>query len=269
MRNQHKLDRLLSICEGAYSVRTLRGYRNDLMLFASWSNKAGVDWMPAEPQSIAQFVDEQANTCAISTIKRRVEAIKFVHRMNDLPSPIANSSVALALRRAARSNPARPKQSAGLTHTRLEKMLAACPTNLAGRRDAALLSVGYDALARSSELVLLTVNDVSNDRASILIPRAKNDATGQGRQIHLSPRSKELPSKWLRQSKIRRGPLFQGLHTGKPSGQEMDTSSIRRLVKRAAKRAKLKEEVISGLSGHSMRVGAAQDMFPVSVCETD
>jgi hypothetical protein len=32
-------------------------------------------------------------------------------------------------------------------------------------------------------------------------------------------------------------------------------------VKQAAKRAKLEAEVISGLSGHSMRIGAAQDMM--------
>ena len=41
----------------------------------------------------------------------------------------------------------------------------------------------------------------------------------------------------------------------------MDTSSIRCPVKRAAKRAKLEAGVVSGSSGHSMRVGAAQDMM--------
>ncbi len=45
----------------------------------------------------------------------------------------------------------------------------------------------------------------------------------------------------------------------KVAQQPLDTSSIRRLIKRAAKRAGL--SVAADLSGHSMRIGAAQDMM--------
>lgn len=252
---------LLKKCEGAYSQRTLSGYRNDLKLFISWCEKRHHDWLPATPQSIAGFVDEQSKACAITTVKRRVEAIKFAHRMNDLPSPVANSCVALALRRASRSNTARPRQSVGLTHRLLQQILTACPRSLSGHRDAALLSVGYDALARSSELAMITVENLVEDRDTLIIPRAKNDRAGQGRHVHLSPRSRKLLFVWLQHSKIRKGPLFQGLHTGVVSGRALETSSIRRLVKSAAKRASLEPEVIAGLSGHSMRIGAAQDMM--------
>ena len=41
----------------------------------------------------------------------------------------------------------------------------------------------------------------------------------------------------------------------------MATSSIRRLVKRATARAGFDVEVAKELSGHSMRIGAAQDML--------
>ena len=41
----------------------------------------------------------------------------------------------------------------------------------------------------------------------------------------------------------------------------MQTSSIRRLVKRAATRAGLDHGIAAEISGHSMRVGAAQDMM--------
>ncbi len=41
----------------------------------------------------------------------------------------------------------------------------------------------------------------------------------------------------------------------------MRTSSIRRLVKRAAARAGLDDGIAAEISGHSMRVGAAQDMM--------
>jgi hypothetical protein len=41
----------------------------------------------------------------------------------------------------------------------------------------------------------------------------------------------------------------------------MCTSSIRRLIKRATIRAGLDPAVAADLSGHSMRIGAAQDMM--------
>ncbi|MEE4208847.1 MAG: tyrosine-type recombinase/integrase, partial [Parvularcula sp.] len=62
-------------------------------------------------------------------------------------------------------------------------------------------------------------------------------------------------------SGIRSGPLFQGLHTRKLSGEPLRTSAIRRLVKRAGMRAEESCAGASGISGHSMRVGAAQDMM--------
>lgn len=43
------------------------------------------------------------------------------------------------------------------------------------------------------------------------------------------------------------------------------TASIRRIVKRAAERAELGDQGIDNLSGHSMRVGAAQDMFVAGI----
>ncbi len=167
----------------------------------------------------------------------------------------------LALRRLARNNASRPKQSLGMTFAILERILAALPKTIAGRRDAALISVGYDALARSYELVSLTVSDLRDDFTSVSIRRSKNDQGGVGRLAHLSPRSSALLKEWLCSRGRMDGPLFQGLHTRRPSGTALHTSSIRRIVKRAAKLAGLPQAEIDGLSGHSMRVGAAQDML--------
>jgi integrase/recombinase XerD len=121
-----RLEHLFLRCEGAYSENTLRGYRNDLRHFQAWCAKRDVDWLPAAPATIAAFVDGQVEIKAISTIKHRVDAIKFAHRMADLPSPTDNSTVYLALRRARRAKPRRPQQAAGLTSELLDKIVAAC-----------------------------------------------------------------------------------------------------------------------------------------------
>lgn len=101
--------------------------------------------------------------------------------MVDLPSPVAHSEVRLAMRRAMRANKARPKQARGLTCAWLERIIGACPDDLAGKRDAAIICVGYDSLARSYELSLLEVEHVSRDCETILIPRSKTDPSGEGR----------------------------------------------------------------------------------------
>ncbi len=256
-----QFEKLFARCEGAYSENTLRGYRNDLKHFQAWCASRELGWLPAEPQTIADFVDTQLETRAISTIKHRVDAIKFAHRMADLPSPTDNSAVYLALRRARRARHRRPKQSAGLTCELLEKIVAACPGSLSGLRDAALLSVGYDTLCRSSELAAMQAQHLNEDCSRIRIPIAKSDPFGDGRIAYLSAATAARVSAWLSAADLHEGPLFRGLHTRKLSDRPLDTSSIRRLIKAAAKRAGLEPVTVRSLSGHSMRVGAAQDMM--------
>jgi site-specific recombinase XerD len=54
------LDSLFARCEGAYSENTLRGYRNDLKHFQAWCAQRKLEWLPAAPTTIANFIDDQA-----------------------------------------------------------------------------------------------------------------------------------------------------------------------------------------------------------------
>lgn len=255
------LDNIFCKAIGAYSNRTISGYRNDLEHFSKWCGDERLDWLPSTPGTLARYIEVQSTACAFATIKRRVEAIKFAHRMLDLPSPAASSDVRLALRRVSRARAIRPKQAQGMTHRVLQQIISACSDTLAGKRDAALVSLGYDSLARSYELAQLDVAHLADDLASVLIPMAKTDHAGEGRLAYLSPQTQVLLQEWLSESGLTKGPLFQALHTRKLSGKPLETSSIRRLIKRAAARAGLDGEMAKDLSGHSMRVGAAQDMM--------
>lgn len=254
------LERVFARCEGAYADITLRGYRRDLETFASWCEERGETFMPSTSRIVGAFIDDQVRSYSYATIKRRVAAIQFMHRLADLPSPVSSSDVYLALRRAGRTKGRRPKQVRGLTADLLEQILKACPPTLSGLRDAALISVGYDTLCRSAELSWMQVEHVDLDAQTVYIPRAKNDPFADGRIAGLSERSNELVSRWLQQSHLKQGALFRGLHTAKAGAGSLETSSIRRIVKVAAKRAGL-ADAATDLSGHSMRVGGAQDLM--------
>ena len=170
----------------------------------------------------------------------------------------------LAVRRASRLKPRRPKQVRGLTKLILAKIISACPSALQGLRDAALISVGYDTLCRSSELALMEVDHVRFEEdgvATIFVPRSKSDVAGDGRTAYLSPDTALVLSRWLGASGLRSGPLFRALHLNRPYDGVLATSSIRRLIKRATRRAGLDDSIARELSGHSMRIGAAQDMM--------
>ena len=183
MEDDPRIFGIFKSCEGAYAPRTLSGYRNDLKRFQKWCFHHSLAWLPCLPTTVADFVDHQADCHKISTIKRRVSAITFVHRMSDLPEPTSHSTVRLALRRASRSRAQRPDQVRGLTYDVLSRVLEQQPTTLADLRDTALLGVGYDTLCRSSEIALMRVDHQCRDPGggiSIIIPRSKGDAKGKG-----------------------------------------------------------------------------------------
>lgn len=154
------LDAVFARCVGAYSDFTLRGYRCDLDIFAAWCTDRDAEVIPASSETVAALIDEQIANYSYATIRRRLSAINFLHRMCDLPSPIDASQVYLSLRRAARTKGRRPKQVRGLTAEILTSILDACPETLGGLRDAAIVSVGYDTLCRSSELAWMKFDDI-------------------------------------------------------------------------------------------------------------
>lgn len=257
------LDAIFARCVGAYSDITLRGYRRDLETFIAWCEAAAYDWLPASPETLADFIDRQIERVSIATLKRRLAAIGFAHRLSDLQSPVEASEVHLALRRAARLKVRRPKQVLGLTSGLLESILRACPETLGGKRDAALIAVGYDTLCRSSELAAMKLDHIvfTSQASSVFVARSKGDVEGDGRIGYLSDRCAILLAEWIEAASITSGPLFRGVQ-GKSVGQtELSTSTIRRLIKRSAMRAGIEPQVTAQLSGHSMRVGAAQDMM--------
>ena len=245
---------LFAKCKGAYSENTLRSYRADLAAFIRWCEANQEPWLPADPEAVARYIDAIAPRAAVSTLERRLCAIRFAHAMNDLPSPNRAAAVQLALRRAHRRTCRRPDQAKPITAEVLRTLLAGMPNTLAGKRDAAVIAFGYDTLCRSQEIAELELDDLQFSEAGdcrVLVRRSKADPSGDGRVAWLSPDTTARLHLWLEAA----------LCTGRASHAPLDTSSIRRLVKRAGKRIAAKHREGPLLSGHSMRVGAAQDML--------
>lgn len=253
--------------EGAYSPATLRAYGTDFALFESWCMAVGRAVLPATPETLAAYLADPEAGGSTSTLRRRLSAIAKVHRLLRLPSPTDDEEVRTAYRPAVRRRGRRPRQAHGLTAELRERLLAACPaTTLAGQRDRALIAVGYDTLCRRAELVALRVADLepnADGGLTVLVRRSKADPLGDGRTAFLSPRTAALLQVWLGAARISAGPLFRSVVSGRVGTEHLDPGSVGRILKRAARRAGCDAAMVAALSGHSMRVGAAQDMASV------
>ena len=131
----------------------------------------------------------------------------------------------------------------------------------------ALLAVAYDTLLRRSELAALQVSDLALETtgaATVLVRNGKTDAEGRGEVLYLARDSVAMVAEWLERSGVGDGRLFRSLRRGK-LGEALDPSQIPRIYKAMARRAGLEAEAVDRLSGHSTRVGAAQDMIAYGV----
>ena len=249
--------------EGAYSEHTLSSYQSDFGLFARWCRRHRTPFLPASVASVTSYLGDEGIRLKPSTMKHRLSAIRKLHQLCRLPDPTDDPEVDLAMRRVRRAKPSRPKQAWGLTAALCELLLAACSDDLIGLRDKVLVSVGFDTLCRRGELVALSIGDLTpnaNGRFSILVRRAKNDPEGAGRTAHLSTRTSKLVREWLAAIGVEKGPLLRPVYRSKALGLYLEALTISRVLKKLAQRAGVLAGKGSDVSGHSLRVGAAQQL---------
>lgn len=250
--------------EGAFAPSTMRGYFADVEHFEAWCEREGIDPFPTDTDTLCRYITQDGGVSAHSTVRRRTYAIRKVHRLLGLPDPTQEEDVNIALRRLRRSRPTRPKQAVGITASILETLLAVQPETPWGIRDAAMLSLGYDLLTRRSELVALLSSDIV-DRGDgtyrVTIRRSKTDPFGMGRIAFTSRRTATLLDRWFdwRGSKIT--PLFCAIYRGKAIDRGLEATFVKRLIKQSARAAGLDAEAVEGFSGHSLRVGGAQELL--------
>ncbi len=224
--------------------------------------------MPASPETVAAFVDAMAEIRAPATVRRYCASIAAMHRAADLAPPTATQPVRLALRRMTRAKGSRQRQAEPLNRPALDRMLAATGQGAAPRpidlRDAALAAVAYDTLLRRSEVVTLYIEDLataSDDGATILVRKSKTDQGGEGAVKFLAPDTVRVVRAYLDAiGAPTTGPLFRPVtRWGRAAGTALESQEVPRLFRKLAAAAGVR--TTRPHSGHSTRVGAAQDML--------
>jgi len=254
---------------------TRRAYRADLKQFVAWCERVGRRAVPAQAETCAVYFAHLADSgLTVSTIQRRAAAIAYAHKLADEASPLGLEAVKAVLRGVRRTLGVAPKGKQPLTAALVARVVRKLPDTLAGKRDRALIVLGFAAALRRSELVGLHIGDVerNNEGVFLHIRRSKTDQEGQGALIAVPSGGKLKPvaalDAWLEASGTREGPIFRKINRhGQVGRQALDGRSAALIVKRAARAARLDPDVFSG---HSLRAGfvtsalaAGADLFRV------
>ena len=139
-------------------------------------------------------------------------------------------------------------------------MLDVCGDNLRGTRNRMILLLAYTTLRRRSELTSLRMEDLTlcgDGQSLILLRQSKTDQTREGVLLALDTETSLAIRNWISLAGISDGFLLRGI-AGNRLNPATDPGQISRVFKLLAVKAKLNQKQISG---HSTRIGAAQDLL--------
>lgn len=252
---------------GAYAPSTIRAYQSDFIEYIDFCEKNSLEVFPPNPVILADFIANLSNKGVKSaTIRRAVAGISTIFRLNRMNDPSKDPEVITAMKRMHRKLGRASSQAQPITSEVLEKILTTIDHSDRGSRDRALLLIAYDTLCRRSELVSLQIQDVktalkdNKEHTTILLRRSKTDQESTGRWLHLSERAQAALKQWLGIIKEDKGPLFRGITNNHKITGQLGAGQVNRIYKKTARNAELDENLIARISGHSCRVGAAQDL---------
>jgi len=251
--------------KGAYAPNTLKAYYADATTFVDWCRKRNIEPFPISSETLCAYIECLQVNAAYSSIRRRIASLRRLNRMLGLEDQTRTEEVYLAIRRLKRSKCREQRQAVGINHDILIKMIAAQPDTLAGTRNRALLSLGYDFLARRSELVAIRSDDLkftSDGALKGMIRKSKTDQYGKGRLVFGSERSAKLVRKWLKRKPAEIQPVFCAINHGRCEDRAICDRNVNDIIKRGVVKVKRCERPSDlEVSGHSLRVGAAQDLL--------
>jgi integrase len=265
--------------QGAYPPNTRKAWACDWASFMSFCEPRGLYPLPASPETVAGFVQfcrESAKKPA--TVERYLSTIALAHRVAKLMNPCGDEAVRLEIKGFKNAVGVRQRQARALGWAQIKQFLDMAGESLPATRERALICVAYDTMARRSELVAFDLDDFqfpTDGTGRALIRRSKTDQVGEGNTAYLSRTTMRYLKLWLGAAEITDGAVFRrviGRGTAKdlPTGrgriaQRLSVDAIAQAFKRVAKWIKMPAEEVAQVSGHSIRVGATQDLLALNI----
>ncbi|MDI6024906.1 integrase [Corticibacterium sp. UT-5YL-CI-8] len=245
---------------------TQRAYAADWSHFSSWCRRSGVSPQPADPGIVGAYLSACASGSAdgrglsVSTLERRLAGLvwNYAQRGDRLDRKDPRLAEAVDLIRHEHARPPEQKQSIGSDD--LLAMLETLGHDLRGLRDRAVLLIGFAGGLRRAEIVGLDCGaDQSEDgggwveiRDAGLVVALRSKTGRRTVEIGRGASDRSCPvaalERWLKLSRISRGPLFRRVfNDGKTvEVQRLADKHVARLVKSAALAAGIRGDLPEG-----------------------
>ena len=163
---------------------------------------------------------------------------------------------------------ARHRQAYALGWAEIEDFVQNSGDGLRAERERALLCMAYDTMARRCELAALNFEDLTflpNGTGTLLIRRSKTDTVGQGATPYLSRGTVWHLQVWLTSAGINKEALFRRLIGQHRVGHRLHGDIISDAYERVARHVGMPATRVAPVSGHSIRVGATQDLLALNI----
>lgn len=254
--------------DAALAAGTRRVYQSSWRVWTAWCEANGHTPLPAHPLAVAAWVAERAGEGrAIATISKDVAALRWAHEQAGHPDPTTSRDLRLVLRGLRRQHGTAPRHQAhALITDEVRRVVAAVDrSTLRGKRDAALLLLGFAAALRRSELADLRVDDLSFAARGVVVRlrRSKGDQDGEGALVgvarghHAETDPVRALREWVKAAGLEGSdPLFQriGGRAARVMDQPLSAQSVGTIIRQRACDAGLEDLPVSG---HSLRAGHA------------
>ncbi len=248
------------------AANTSRNYGRSQRAFAAWCGQMEVPWLPAPVEAVKVYLHEmlEERGWMPATVRAAVAAIADAHRRAGYEDPMKDASLRDFLSAVQRDEERRQRQARPLRVGEMEvvRFWACHPRRgereaaswARGRMDIAICQVMRDGLLRIGEAAALVWGDVelAQDGCGLLhVRRSKTDQRGEGQVLLLSPLAMEdLERAVPVEARDPEARLF-GV------GARQLGERIRRVCEHAG--------LGPGYSGHSPRVGMAQDLAAMDI----
>lgn len=180
------LKRAEEYADASVSEATKKAYRTDWKTFSNFCEKYKLSPLPASPETLILFFTATSEAGAsVSTLRRRKTSIAAAHNISGVPSPTRDGRVDTVFKGIINTIGAPQKKAKSISWSDLQKFYCQCDNTMIGRRDAAVLLLGWTAALRRSEIVGLNLSDLEilDEGIILTIRRSKTDQEGKGAKI--------------------------------------------------------------------------------------
>lgn len=265
-------EKVKELLNASIAPNTRRAYASRIKMFSGWCESVGaLSHFPAPPGLVARYIAAMVEAGrTIATIEQTTAAISFFHRVYGYENqdPTRNELVRRTLKGARRTVGAAPRKKQPIRIPVLKAIISEIDRKTAtGRRDAALILLGFAGAFRRSELVGLNVVDLlpvfagdGRPAYEVVVRKSKTDqeAVGMTKGIFSAAGDSSIcPVKAVREylayCDIKNGPLFTRIRKGEmiSRGERLSDRAVATILQHRAKNAGVELD----LAGHSLRSG--------------